>query len=109
MTPGVYTVSAYAFTFFSGTVTAATVALNIGIISSATTTPSGTTILFNTSLTPQVQSASLTTNVYFPTYTFTVTTSNYYYLMNYASSVALTGTSPAVNLGIQLLGLSRIG
>ena len=108
LTPGVYTISVYAFTFFNGTVTSASVNLSIGIISSATITPSGTTSLFNTNTAPEIRTVSTNTNTYFPTYTFTVTTANYYYVMNSVSSVTLTGTSPGITLGIQLFGLSRI-
>ena len=100
--------SLYAFTFFSGTVTSASADLSIGIISSATTTPSGTTTLFNTNMAPGIRDATNTTKTYYPTYTFTVTTANYYYAMNSAPTVSLTGGG-TITLGLQLLGLSRIG
>ena len=109
LSAGTYTMSMYCFTFFNGTITACSVTVELGVISSATTTPSSTTALFNTRIAPQLNSSAMgtTTNSYFPTYTFTVTTSNYYYAMCGISACSITGGG-TISTGCQMIGLVRI-
>jgi hypothetical protein len=106
---GVYLMSCYAFAYFTGTVTACTITMDIAIISS-TATPSGTGIangLFNTRIGPQINTPTASTIPYFPTYTVTVTSNNYYYLSCGVSSVSITGGG-TVSTGCQLLSMVRI-
>jgi len=107
LVPGTYTMSLYCFSYFSGTITSTTCLIEMGIISSTTTTPSSTSQLFNTRIAPYKTDNSTSTNTYFPTYTFTVVTTNYYYAMCGVSSVSIVGGGN-ISVGVQLLGLTRI-
>jgi hypothetical protein len=106
---GVYLMSGYAFAYFSGTVTSCSVQLDIAIVGGSAT-PSGTGVangLFNTRISPFINTPTGDTRSFFPTYTFTVVTHQYYYISCGASFVSITGGG-TVTCGVQLLSLVRI-
>jgi hypothetical protein len=108
---GVYLMSGYAFAFLTqpGTVTACSIHMDIAIVGGSAT-PSGTGAangLFNTRISPQINTPTGDTRAYFPTYTFTVVTHQYYYISCGVSSASITGGG-AVTAGCQLLSLVRI-
>ena len=94
LTPGIYTVSTYLVIYSEGSSTC-NVGITVGILANSSANP--TTAGGSAAVTPIVTSANLSTvnNVagFFPTFTFTVTTSGYYYsYIQTASSGSLTGT-----------------
>ena len=106
---GVYLMSGYAFAYFSGTVSACSIQMDIAIVGGSAT-PSGTGAangLFNTRIAPQINTPTGDTRTYFPTYTFTVVTHQYYYISCGVYSASITGGG-AVTAGCQLLSLVRI-
>ena len=106
LTPGNYTASIYS-AIYVDTASASTTSVSFGIISNSSTNPAGgSSAATPISLGVQLNNTAYSIASFFPTFTFTVTTSGYYYSYMNASGGSLSGTYVILT---RLLSIVRVG
>ena len=109
LTPGIYTASIYAVIYVDNGSTYIG-GLSFGIVRNTVTTPasSGTAAVVDSiGLGVNMNSAGYGTASYFPTFTFKVTTSGYYYsYMQSTGGASISGTYVLIS---KLLSIVRVG
>ena len=109
MIPGIYIISTYNYIFFNNT-TSANIDITYGIITSATTTPSGAFV--GQSVTNNVtvsNPGNFHTNASYPTFCITVTTAGYYYSTSRVVNIASYSGTGYGGYGTRILSITRVG
>jgi hypothetical protein len=107
LTPGIYILSVYSYIYNANTTSTTSVPIEVGVYSNATTTPTSGSIQVDSILSGiNLIPSGVQTCTFFPTFTFKVTTSGYYYSKITASSGASNGNYV---LGVRTIFIARVG